>query len=125
VNPVTRCFGLLTVLLIPLVTLLPGGCPNQGTGTPWSGGELRPGPFWVDYDAGGLFCYALPCYRGDTPGKVDVPEDAGVPAWYQGPAVYEHAEDGTWTLTGGVGQTLDAVIQTWDPIPTPEGPAPA
>jgi hypothetical protein len=122
---VAHRIGKLAFLLIPLVACLPAGCPSPTAATPWNGDELASGLYWVEDTADGLFCYELPKYAGAAQGRIEVPAEASAPGWYAGPAVYEHADDGTWTLTGGAGQTLDDVIQTWDPLPNPEEPTPA
>jgi hypothetical protein len=111
--------SMLISSLVVAAALALGGCPS-GTSLP-DGVTVPDGAYWVEYQSGSLKAYAMPRYAGDAGAWYELP--AARPTWYTGAALYEVADDGSWSrLTNDTALSLDDLIQVWDAPPRVEAP---
>ncbi len=107
------------VTLVGLLVLTIAGCPTETALVAPS--TWVPGYYWVEYAEGELVVTELP--RLNTEAAKTFTVAMAEPDWYEGPALYEVADDGTWTIIARGYEEYDEFLNLYDPKrPLPEAP---
>lgn len=113
-----RCSSLATLLLATTILTALGGCPFDAAVLE-SGPETRPvtpGTYWVEDQLHELVYFEFPAKRGDVGRWIPVASDDA--AWYEEPAWYDAAADGTWTRNKDLDAlTLDEALAVYGATP--------